>query len=283
MLLVSSAGVFAAEDLAEGKEFFPPLKGFSFDGTLDTYTPDTLFEYINGGADLFLNFEFVKLHSRRYKNEKGGEITVDIYFHGDHSNGFGIYIQERAEEGEFITIGTEGYYEEGVLNFFKGTAYVKMSTFDLGEEEEKIMKDLASKIASALPGPEGSPPLFNKFPTENSVEGSDKFINLNYLGHSFLNKVYSREYTLGGKTVRLFAIQGKPEDLKKTVSAYTAFIKSKGGTTGMTGNVLSFTDPYYKKEGKMNLKLSGNILAGMFCNDGNAFNKMTENLVENQK
>jgi len=283
ILLISTAGIFTAEDVAEGGEFFPPLEGFRFDREMETYTPDTLFEYINGGADLFLNFEFERLHSRRYKNEKGGEITVDIYIHRDHANGFGIYTQERTEDGNFISAGTEGYYEEGILNFFKGTAYVKMSSFDLGDTEEKIMTDLAAEVAAALPGPEGFPALFNRFPGENNVKGSDKFINLNYLGHSFLNRVYSREYKVGGETYRLFAMEGKPDELRKTVSAYTAFIQSRGEAADTAGDILTFVDPYYKKEGKMNLRVAGGILAGMFSNDRELFIKMTDVLVKGGK
>lgn len=71
ILLVSTAMTYSGEKSSEGTGFFPTIEGFTFDGKIDTYTPDTLFEYINGGADLFLNFEFVKLHSLRYKNDKG--------------------------------------------------------------------------------------------------------------------------------------------------------------------------------------------------------------------
>ncbi|MEN8222595.1 MAG: DUF6599 family protein [Acidobacteriota bacterium] len=284
ILLVSTTMIFPMQKPSEGTELFPAIEGFTFDGGIDTYTPDTLFEYINGGADLFLNFEFVKLHSLRYKNEKGGEITVDIYIHEDLPNGFGIYTQERPGEGNFIKTGTEGYYEEGVLNFFKGPAYVKISCFDLGENEESILKKLAENISGKISFPIGYPDIFSKFPEEKSIKGSDKYINLNFLGHSFLNKVYFREYSIGEKTLKFFVIlNGTSSEIEKALAGYTEFIKKKGGSIKKEGGIVRFTDPYYKKEGKMNILVSGDILAGMFSDDSEIFMKMTKHLVNKKK
>ncbi|MCK5004709.1 MAG: hypothetical protein KAS21_06460 [Candidatus Aminicenantes bacterium] len=264
----------------EGYSLFPEMEGFSFDGKMETYTPDTLFEYINGGADLFLNFEFVKLHSLRYKSEDGGEITADIYIHSDLSNGFGIYTQERPTEDVFIEIGTEGYYEEGLLNFFKGPAYVKISSFDLGKNEELILKKLAEGISGKIAQPKGYPAIFSKFPSENRVSGSEKFININFLGHSFLNRVYSREYSNGGKILRLFVIKNNSvSESEKVLSKYTEFVKGKSGLIKKEGKIVTFTDPYYKNKGKMNFLISGNILIGMFCDDLELFLKMARHII----
>ncbi len=268
----------------EGYSLFPEMEGFSFDGKMETYTPDTLFEYINGGADLFINFDFVKLHSLKYTSGDGGEITADIYIHSNLPNGFGIYTQERPTEGVFIEIGTEGYYEEGLLNFFKGPAYVKISSFDLGKNEELILKKLAAGISGRIPHPKGYPAIFSRFPSENKVPGSEKFININFLGHSFLNRVYSREYSSDGKISRLFVIKNSSvSESEEVLSKYTEFVKRKSGVIKMKGNITTFTDPYYKSKGKMNFLISGNILIGMFSDDPGLFLKMAGHIVGKTK
>ena len=280
-LFASTTMILPVEKSFEKTELFPPINGFIFDGEIETYTPDTLFEYINGGADLFLNFDFVKLHSLRYKNEKGGEIIVDIYIHEDLRNGFGIYTQEKPDEGNFLKTGTEGYYEEGVLNFFKGPAYIKISSFDLGREEENILKKLAAKIAANISHPEGYPVLFSKFPEANSIKRSDKYINLNFMGHSFLNKVYFREYLINEKPVKFFVIKdGTLGQIKKAQTGYTDFIKKKGGKIIKDSGIITFTDPYYKKNGKMNLLISGDTLVGMFTDNRKLFLKMAEHFIK---
>ncbi len=268
----------------EGTSLFPTMDDFSFDGKIETYTPDTLFEYINGGADLFLNFDFVKLHSLRYKNKDGGEITADIYIHSNLPNGFGIYTQERPTEGVFIEIGTEGYYEEGLLNFFKGPAYVKISSFDLGKSEELILKKLAAGISGRIPQPKGYPAIFSRFPSENKFPGSEKFININFLGHSFLNRVYSREYSNNETILRLFVIKNDSvSESEEVLSKYIEFIKRKNGVIKKKGNITTFTDPYYKNKGKMNFLISGNILIGMFSDDPGIFLKMAGHIIGKTK
>lgn len=279
-IIFSSITLFPGTE-PESTSLFPAMDGFSFDGKIETYTPDTLFEYINGGADLFLNFDFVKLHSLRYKKKDGGEITADIYIHTDLPNGFGIYTQERSTEGVFLKIGTEGYYEEGILNFFKGPVYVKISSFDLGKNEESILKKLSEGISQRISQPKGYPSIFSRFPSESKIPGSEKFININFLGHSFLNRVYSKEYSNGGKTLRLFVVKNNSvSETEKVLSKYSEFIKSKSGVVKKEGSIVTFTDPYYKNKGKMNLLISGKILIGMFSDDLELFRKMAGHVTD---
>jgi len=260
---------------SDRNKFFSLIKDFSFDGKVKVYFPDTLFEYINGGADLFLNFEFVKLYSCKYKNSREGEITADIYIHSNLSNGFGIYTQEKPNKGNFIDIGTEGYYEDGILNFFKGPVYVKLSSFDLGDKGESILKNLASNISKNIKYKKGYPKIFSKFPSKNKINRSDKYVNIGFLGHSFLNKVYSRKYSIKGKVSELFVIISDTHSGIETVqSKYSDYIKSKSISLERIGNIVRFTDPYYKNSGTMNLLISKNSLIGMFCDEIKLFQRM---------
>ncbi len=274
IIIVFTASIIQGK-LSDGNEFFPKMEGFLFDGKKEIYLPETLFEYINGGADLFLNFDFVTLYSRKYKNISGGEITADIYIHSDLPNGLGIYSQEKPDKGNFINIGTEGYYEDGILNFFKGPIYVKLSGFDLGDKRESILKDLAFNISKRIKYKKGYPKIFSKFPSENKIYRTDKYVNIGFLGHSFLNKVYSRKYSIHGKILELFVIVS---DIHSEVEAvqfkYSNYIRSKGISVEKNGNIVRFTDPYYKNRGTMNLFLSKNVLIGMFCDDIKLFQRM---------
>ncbi len=259
---------------------FAKIDGFSSEGSVEAYTPDTLFEYIDGGADLFLGFDFVKLYSQRYKDQNGGEITVDIYIHDNLPNGFGIYTAEKPDECNLVKIGTEGYYEEGILNFFQGPVYVKLSSFDLGKNEKEKLMELAGEISSNIPHKKVYPYIFSKFPTQNKIKGSEKYTNLNFMGHSFLNKAYSAKYSVKEKIKRLFVIKtGSSLESEKILSEYIGFIKNKNGTITKIGNVIRFTDPYYKKEGKMNIMISGDILTGMLSNDIGSFLNMAKMLL----
>jgi hypothetical protein len=278
--LLTAGALFPSGDPG-GEKLFPDLENFSKAGKIEVYTPDTLFEYINGGADLFLNYDFVKLYSLKYTGENSAEITADIYVHDGLPNGFGIYTQERPEEGNFLGTGTEGYYEPGTLNFFKGSYYVKLSSFDLGEKDKIILTRLASGISENIMDKPGYPEIFTAFESENSIPGSDKYTNIDYLGHSFLAAAYSRQYRIGGKVFTLFVIQGaSPEEVRNTFEAYTGFAKGKGSVINGNDHTVSFADPYYSHEGKMNLRISGNLMAGMFCNDISVFIRLSDPILK---
>jgi len=49
---------------------------------------------------------------------------------GDDKNGFGIYSLERYPDSHFISIGTQGYLEQGTLIFLAGRYYAKLMSFE---------------------------------------------------------------------------------------------------------------------------------------------------------
>jgi hypothetical protein len=58
------------------------------------YKPDTLYEYIDGGADVYLLYDFQRLLHQNFRTP-GGELTADIYDLGKPENAFGIYSAAR--------------------------------------------------------------------------------------------------------------------------------------------------------------------------------------------
>jgi len=85
-----------------------------------TYTPDTLYEYIDGAADVFLSFDFQKLASLTYENHSKSTITVDIYRHNSERNGFGIYSQEKPQQGNFLSPSAPRAIIKGRAEFLQG-------------------------------------------------------------------------------------------------------------------------------------------------------------------
>ena len=148
--LFPHAGV--AGDAGDMKGLFPDLDGWSRDGEPESYFPESLFEYINGAADVYLSYEFEELATLSYDSGEKSSLTIDIYRHGDLRNAFGIYSQEKSRSADFVSIGTEGYHDEGVLNFFHGPYYVKIMGFYLGENDKPLLTSVAQKIAGKLEG-----------------------------------------------------------------------------------------------------------------------------------
>ncbi len=253
---------------AEKDALLPKMEGWNQKGKTDLYTPANLYEYINGAADVFLGFDFQELVSASFENKEKHSFTVDIYHHSDSKNGFGIYSQEKPQEGPFLAIGSQGYYEKGVLNFLKGRYYVKISGFDLGENDKAVLTAAAKQVAEKLDGDTGFPKILAAFPAKGKVTDSERFVGQDYMGHSFLHSAFTTEYAAGDAKYQVF-IMVTDSDAKtgKILEAYKAFVEKKGKKVEVTKELISLQDPYYRSKGTMYLKQKGNYLWGLLSKD----------------
>jgi hypothetical protein len=271
-------------DEKELTKAFPSFAGWTKKGEPEIYTPDNLYEYIDGAADAFLSYDFQKLATLTYEKDKKSSYTVDLYQHSSDRNGFGIYSQEKPRDGSFLALGTQGYYEKGILNFFKGHYYVKMSGYDLGDDDEKVLTTAARAIASALEGSGTFPAAVKCFPATGKIANSEAYINRNFLGHSFLHSAYVADYEVKGQKFQVFIMEAdSPRGVEEILANYTDFVKKKGITVEQDKNFYRFQDPYYSSSGMMNLKAQSNWLWGLFCPDNTLAAALIDEIAANLK
>jgi hypothetical protein len=195
--------------------------GWKQSGEIQTFVPRTLFEYINGAADLYLSYDFQELKVAEYQNDKKASVTVEVYRHKTPTQAFGIYSQERLANANFIDVGAQGYIEDNVLNFLTGSYYVKISSYKTGAEDREILLTFAKKVLEHL-GEKGSlPSVLSSFPEEGKKKNSEKFINQNFLGYSFLRSAFTADYEFSGMKFKLFVIESEEgNDCRDMVQKY---------------------------------------------------------------
>lgn len=179
----------------------PPLPGnLAAQGAPTVYKPDTLYQYIDGGADIYLLYDFKALLHQEFK---GGatELTADIYEMTKPEDAFGIYASERSPGYKFIPIGAEGYLDKGLMNFFADRYYVKLS--GSGANVNTLLDRFARTLSSRLGGVRGLPPLLAKFPQTNRVLHSEQYLKKDPLGHAFLAPAYLVTYAQGKQQSKL--------------------------------------------------------------------------------
>ncbi len=197
---------------AQAADFkFPSVSGWKQVGEIQTFDPNTLYEYINGGADLYLANDFEELKVAEYQNDKKAAVTVDVYRHRTPIHAFGIYSQERFPGASLIDVGVQGYQEKHALNFLSGNTYVKITGYDTGAEDPGILLTFAKAVAGNLGDKGAFPAIVTTFPAEGKVKNSEKFIARKFLGYPFLHSAFSADYEVSGKTFRLFIIDGKDQ------------------------------------------------------------------------
>ncbi len=268
-LLIAGLVIPIACGASDGnKGIFPNIAGWTPDGAPRVYSPDDLFEYINGAADVYLGYGFQELVSQSFDKGESQSLTIDLYRHDSNRNAFGIYSQEKPLEARFLDIGSQGYYEESVLNFWMDRYYVKIAGFDLGDADQATLTGLARDIADHLDGEKGFPTPVDCLPEEAMIANRERYIARDFLGHGFLCCAFVAEYEIGSGKTRLFIIEadGKSE-AREMLDRYLALVEEKGNEIARDGRVYRFQDPYQSSSGPLYLTLQGKYLWGLFTGD----------------
>jgi len=239
---------------------FPEVTGWKQSGEIQTFSPKTLFEYINGDADLYLMYDLQELKVTEYLNEKKASVIVDVYRHKTPTYAFGIYSQERLSNANIIDIGAQGYIEKNVLNFVSGPYYVKLNSYNTGAGDEEILLNFAKKVSENLGEKGRLPSILSSFPQEGKKNNSEKFISKNFLGYSFLHSAFTADYELSGKKFKLFVIEGADgNDCREMIQKYLQ--QTRSPEKNVTESRYAIADPYH---GEIELHWKGKYIWGIF-------------------
>ncbi|NPU98770.1 MAG: hypothetical protein HPY51_16365 [Candidatus Omnitrophica bacterium] len=171
----------------------PESLGARRDGDARFYGMD-LYEYINGGAGAFHNYDFVALGHQDYKKEDT-DITVDVYYMGNPLNAFGIYAAERSPDYEFIPVGAEGYQAESLIHFVQGPYYVKLSGFSENQGGvQNVLRAFAGEVSRRIGDDKSLPEILRIFPSMGLIPRSHSFEKRAPLGYEFLAPALLAKY-----------------------------------------------------------------------------------------
>ena len=261
-LLVTSVSAANHAHGTDHEKLFPVIDGWDKPAGVDVYTPETLWDIINGAADVFMAYDFRELYWAEYINsgDDGIYIVMEIYRQGCPVNAFGVYSQERPRPPKLIDMGVQGYTAPGVLHFFVSDSYVKIRSHDRSEETARVMEQLARHVSSTLDPDPRFPAIVTVLPDEGKVEFSDEYINTNFLGHPFLSGAFVSTYEIGGNRFNLFAIEHKTRDeSRQMLTEYYKF--SSQDIDLITEGVHRINDRW---NGEVGIVWKGNVLYGYY-------------------
>lgn len=240
-------------------KLFPDLDGWKKPDTLSTYSSDNLWNIINGAADGYLLYDFEEMTVGDY-TKPDGYITLEIYRHHTPEDAFGIFSQERPTKANYIKLGSQGYQEDANLNFFAGRYYVKIRCSGKSDAEAKSVRTLAQTIAQIIDPGSKIPSQIALFPMEGKVSNSEQYININFLGYSFLKNAFVASYLVKGTTFNIFIISNNSPELSK--SMLESILKNNGKTPGkLQPGIFDIKDKY---NGNMKLLWKGKYLCGIY-------------------
>ncbi len=243
------------------------LPGWALAGPIKKYTGEDLFEYINGEAELYLQFGFKILTAGLYLkdgNEKLG-IAADVYEMGSDLEAFGIYANYRKPTAEPVKAGIEGFVSPSQLMFYQGRYFVQLNASGAATQDQAVFLNLAGLISRNLPTSSKSPPELTLLGISALIPKTEKYIPQSVLGYPFFKKGLTAQALLDGRPVRIFVLlEESIAEARQTIQAYEQALKEKGGALKRepesSGEILCARDPLY---GGVCLQSSGKYVLGV--------------------
>jgi hypothetical protein len=119
------------------------------------YNTKTIFQYMNGAAELYLAFNFRGLKTTRFEKSGGPSIVVEVYEMGSPEDAYGVFTFEQQDPETGIGQGSE--FGGGLLRFWKGRNFVTIFGEEPGPDIEEAILLLGRRIAATITD-SGNPP-----------------------------------------------------------------------------------------------------------------------------
>jgi hypothetical protein len=159
----------------------------------NVYDRNSLFDYIDGGAELYLAFDFVKATTFEYSAGKEDLIKVDIFEMQKAWGAFGAFAHGRESIATEVGQGSE--YTSGLLTFWKDRWYVSVLGYPETESKRKAVYEIAGAIAALIPGIGETPALLRALPKQGLVAASARTFHHHALQNDYA--FVSHENVLG--------------------------------------------------------------------------------------
>jgi len=130
-------------------------------GETQTAEGEDLFLLINGGAEIYYEYGFLRAAIQSYKSESGLSLNIEIYEMEDPSSAYGAFSFKTGSKGQEVDIGSDSALEDYYLNFWKNRFVVTLIGFDDSPSTQEALIEFAKRIEQKLPPGDERPILLH--------------------------------------------------------------------------------------------------------------------------
>jgi hypothetical protein len=169
------------------------VPGWEQSGAKRQYVADNLYEYMDGNAEGYLLYSFVRMQGITCKS---GETTlvIDVSEMSDTDLAYGIFAANRDPNLPIAKIGMGGEIQPRRATFAKGVYYAEIAASPEGDYTA-VLKAFVSRMQERLEGRDTPPDALGWFPQENLT--SARLIPESVLGLRLLKRGYVAKYKQG--------------------------------------------------------------------------------------
>jgi len=222
------------------KSLFPPAqKGWVVKEEAKVFTEENLFDYIDGGAEIYLSYDFQRLMVQEYLSGENS-IIVEIIEMGSSEDAFGIFSLN--QEGEILSIGQGASYGFGILCFWKDLYFVRIVDMEDKDTRKDFILNLGKEIAQKIENEGQLPQLVNRISQENLIKQSVFYFHKNIVMNNLYFLSQENILNLSEKTDAVLAnCQFNSEILRLLLVEYPDTIEAKSAFESFNENHLKAT------------------------------------------
>jgi hypothetical protein len=151
------------------------LPDWTRDGEPQHFAGENLFTYIDGGAEIYLEYGFRRVVVQDYKNDAGSRLSLEIFEMDSPDSAYGIYTFKRSRHGDPVALGDECQLADYYLNLCKGPYLVTVTGLDPTDNTQKALVLLARSIDAKMGCSAPPPSLVSRLPRDGLEIQSIKY------------------------------------------------------------------------------------------------------------
>jgi len=203
-------------------------------GPMQFYTRQTLYEKINGQADLYLKAGMVSMATRLYAFDPvaSGELEVFLYRMDRHRSAFAVFSMQPRPEALPLSLTPFACQFQSSLFFVHGQYYVEMIGINTLAGMADTMAKLAEVFVKETPAAWEPIPELEIFPTSDQVENSGALTTAGAFGFDGFGgqELFSARYKVQTAPLTAFFTRCRSQqDAVALADAYQAFLLQYDG------------------------------------------------------
>jgi hypothetical protein len=171
------------------------------------FGPDTLYEKINGRADLYLSSGFASLKTQRFSMDSTAGVWVEVFVYdmATPENAFSVFSMQRREGAQAADSVTNAYRTENAQFLAHDRFYLEIIGTDASGALQQAIDGLARAFVQAHGGATAAKaPGSELFPEIGLQAASLQLVSANAFGYEQLDSIYTAEYLIDGARVTAF-------------------------------------------------------------------------------
>jgi hypothetical protein len=140
------------------------IQGWRADDPLKSYDPKTVYDYMDGNAEVYLSYGMKVLYTGQYTRSGELPVTLNVFEMTSPEAAHGIFTFERMDPG--IDIGQGSEYGAGILRFWQGSYFIFIQAERETPAAREMILALGRLLAAHLEPGHYTPTLTRALPKE---------------------------------------------------------------------------------------------------------------------